>query len=95
VPERVVLAGIHYRLRTACQWKALPPQFSSGSTCHLRFQQWGQAAVFQRLFTELARFYDQTRTIQWRWAALDTTSVRPQQGGPRRARIPRTAPRAA
>lgn len=30
VPDRVVLAGIIYRLRTGCQWKALPRAFGSG-----------------------------------------------------------------
>ncbi len=95
VPDRVVLAGIHYRLRTGCQWKALPPQFSSGSTCHLRFHQWCQAGVFQRVFAELVRFYDRKRTIQWRWASLDTASVKAPKGGPTRVRTPRTAPSAA
>ncbi len=31
VPDREVLAGIVYRLRTGCQWKALPREFGSGS----------------------------------------------------------------
>jgi len=30
IPDRVVMAGVVYRLRTGCQWKALPRQFSSG-----------------------------------------------------------------
>lgn len=34
VPDRTILAGILYRLRTGCQWQALPPEFGSGSTCH-------------------------------------------------------------
>ena len=41
VPDREVLSGIVYRLRTGCQWKALPRDFGSGSTCHRRFQEWG------------------------------------------------------
>ena len=36
VPDRVVFAGIVYRLRTGCQWHALPREFGSGSTCHAR-----------------------------------------------------------
>ncbi|HSB18547.1 MAG TPA: transposase [Anaeromyxobacteraceae bacterium] len=32
VPDREVLAGIVYRLRTGCQWKALPKESGSGST---------------------------------------------------------------
>ena len=38
VADRIVMAGILYRLRTGCQWKALPSQFGSGSTCHRRMQ---------------------------------------------------------
>ena len=40
VPFRKVLDGILYVLRTGCQWKALPGEYGSGSTCHRRFQQW-------------------------------------------------------
>ena len=34
-----VLDGILYILRTGCQWKMLPKEYGSGSTCHRRFQQ--------------------------------------------------------
>jgi hypothetical protein len=40
VPDRVVLAGIVYRMKTGCQRKALLRKFGSGSNCHLRFQSW-------------------------------------------------------
>jgi transposase len=29
VPDRVAMAGILYRLRTGCQWKAIPRVFGS------------------------------------------------------------------
>ena len=28
IPDRLVLTGIVYRLRTGCQWKAMPSQFA-------------------------------------------------------------------
>ncbi len=87
VPDRVVLAGILYRLQTGCQWKALPNQFGSGSTCHLRFHQWCEAGVFQRLHAELLRYYDKKRGIQWTWAALDTAMVKAPKRGTSRAAI--------
>jgi transposase len=31
---RKVLDGIVHVLRTGCQWKMLPKEFGSGSTCH-------------------------------------------------------------
>ena len=49
--NRRVLAGILYRLRTGCHWKALPQEhFGSGSVCHARFQQWVAAGVFAKVF---------------------------------------------
>ena len=35
-PGRVVLSGILYRLRTDCQWEAIPREFGNGSTCYRR-----------------------------------------------------------
>ena len=90
VPDRVVLAAIVYRLRTGCQWKALPAQFGSGSTCHLRFQQWVHAGVFERIFAQLVQFYDARRGIQWTWTALDSAIVKAPKGGTIRAPIRRT-----
>ena len=39
VPFRKVLDGILYILRTGCQWKILPSEYGSGSTCHRRFHE--------------------------------------------------------
>jgi len=40
IPFRKVLNGIVYVLRTeGCQWKMLPSEYGSGSTCPRRFQQ--------------------------------------------------------
>ncbi len=95
VPDRVVLAAIVYRLRTGCQWKALPAQFGSGSTCHLRFQQWVQAGVFEQMFAQLVRFYDVRRGIQWHWTSLDSATVKAPKGGTTQDRIRRTGGNAA
>ncbi|HEY6040119.1 MAG TPA: transposase [Kofleriaceae bacterium] len=59
IPSRTILSGIVYRLRTGAQWKALPSQFGSGSTCHARFQAWSEAGIFRRLFEKLVEFYDE------------------------------------
>jgi len=81
VADRVVMAGIVYRLRTGCQWKALPNEFGSGSTCHLRFHQWCEAGVFEKIFAELLRFYDRKRGIKWQWSSLDSAIVKAPKGG--------------
>lgn len=87
VPFRTVMDGILYVLRTGCQWKALPKEFGSGSTCHRRFQQWVQAGVFQRLWIQVLREYDRRHGIGWRWQALDSVLVKAPLGGRKPAPI--------
>ena len=95
VPDREVMAVIVYRLRTGCQWKALPRDCGSGSTCHARFQEWCAADVFTQIFTKLHKFYDRRRGIQWKWSSLDSAMVKAPIGGTSRARTPRIARREA
>jgi len=81
VSYKKVLDGILYVLRTGCQWKMLPKEYGSGSTCHRRFQQWSISEVFERLWTRLLRVYDNLAGIQWNWQSLDSVSVKAHLGG--------------
>jgi len=83
IPARTILSGIVYRLRTGSQWKALPEQFSSGSTCHARFQAWCEAGIFRRLFEKLVQFYDDVCGIEWEWASMDSAMMKAPKGGDR------------
>jgi transposase len=49
IPFRKIMNGIVYVLRTGCQWKMLPSEYGSGSTCHRRFQEWIQIDVFKKI----------------------------------------------
>ncbi len=91
VPDRKVVAGIVFRLKTGCQWKALPREFGSGSTCHLRMQQWERAGVFKKIFAVLLERYDKRKGIAWTWTSLDSAMVKAPKGGTKRARTPRIA----
>jgi len=88
VPFRQVLDGILFVLRTGCQWKMLPKEFGSGSTCHRRFQQWCQAGVFEALWRQLLQEYDDLKGIQWEWQALDGVIIPSPLGGNTRAKTP-------
>ena len=82
VPNRTVLNGILYVLRTGCQWKMVPRQYSSGSTCHLRFQTWVRAGVFQRMWRVCLKHYDDLRGVDWRFQSMDSATVSaPVKGG--------------
>lgn len=95
VPAKRILAGVLYRLRTGCQWKAIPRQFGSGSTCHRRFQQWVQLGLFEALFAEMVKLYDELCGVELAWASLDTAMVKAPKGGTSLARIQPTEPKLA
>jgi transposase len=83
VSFRKVLDGILYVLRTGCQWKMLPKEYGSGSTCHRRFQEWTVYKVFQRLWVKLLKVYDDLKGISWIWQSLDSVSIKAPLGGTR------------
>ncbi|KXZ23518.1 MULTISPECIES: IS5 family transposase, partial [Leptospira] len=58
VPTRLVMAGIIYRMKTGCQWRAIPNEFGSGQTCHRRFQEWERAGVFKKIYKSILKYYD-------------------------------------
>jgi transposase len=89
VSFRKVLDGILFVLRTGCQWKMLPKEYGSGSTCHRRFQQWVRMGVFQKLWVRLLKIYDDIRGIDWKWQSLDSASIKAPLGGTGLVVIPR------
>lgn len=81
IPDRVAMAGILYRLRTGCQWDAIPREFGSGSTCYRRFVEWQEAGVFHMMHVEMLLLYDEQRGIDWKWSSLDSAIVKAPKGG--------------
>ncbi|WP_394365767.1 IS5 family transposase [Hymenobacter rubripertinctus] len=72
IPDRQVLNGIFFVLRTGCQWKALSATgICSSSTAHSRFQQWVEAGVFARLWNEALQDYEDLIGLDFDWMALD------------------------
>ena len=87
VADRRAMSGILYRLRTGCQWDAIPSEFGSRSTCYRRFVEWTQAGVFRMMHIEMLLYYDEERGIEWAWASLDSASVKAPKGGNSRGPI--------
>ena len=96
VPDRQVLNGIFFVLRTGCQWKALDAtDICKGSTAHSRFQEWQEAGFFARLWEMSLRDYDALKGLNWQWLALDGAMNKAPLGGGELAPIRVTAPKAA
>ena len=76
VDDRAVMSGILYRLRTGCQWRAIPREFASGPTCHRRFQEWERQGVFEKLFICMLHYYDHRRGIHSPFSGTGARSTR-------------------
>ena len=88
VKYRKVLDGILYVLRTGCQWKMLPKEYGSSSTCHRRFQEWSRLNVFKKTWVRLLKIYENKIGINWTWQSLDSISIKSPLGGRGPAVIP-------
>ena len=81
-PDRQVMDGIFFVLRTGCQWKALDETgICSGSVAHARFQKWVQAGVFLKFWQEGLREYDECKGIDWDWQSMDGSMTKAPLGG--------------
>jgi len=89
VPDRRAMDAIFFVLRTACQWGALSATgLCSKSSAHRRFQEWTQAGVFEKLWTQGLEEYDQLKGLDWRWMAMDGAMTKAPLGGEKTGRNP-------
>lgn len=78
---RSVLNGIFYVLRTGCQWKALPPEFGSGSSAHRYFQLLVKRKIFEKLWAVALEEYDELHGLEWKWQSMDGAMTKAPLGG--------------
>ena len=78
---RPALDGIFYVLRTGCQWKALPPEFGSGSTVHRYFQLLVKRQLFRDIWMTALEEYDDLHGLDWKWQSMDGAMTKAPLGG--------------
>lgn len=78
---RAVIDGIFYVLRTGCQWKAMPPEFGSGSGVHNYFQLLVKRRIFTKLWKVALEEYDDLKGIDWKWQSMDGAMSKAPLGG--------------
>jgi transposase len=89
VPYRKVMNGILFVLKTGCQWKSLDATgICSGSTAHLRFQEWQRAGVFLQFWQKGLLEYDDLHGIDWKWQSMDGAMTKAPLGGEKNGRKP-------
>ena len=94
IPDRAILTGILFVLRSGIPWQMLPRQMGcgSGSTCWRRLVRWQRTGVWQRLHETLLAELRRRGRLDQRWTVIDSGSVRALRGG---KKLDRTQPIAA
>ena len=93
IPDRQVLTGILFVLKTGIPWEDLPREMGCGSgvTCWRRLAEWQQQGVWQRLHEVLLARLNAADEIDWQRAAIDSSHVRAFGGAREPARAQSTA----
>jgi transposase len=94
IPDRAVLTGILFVLRTGIPWNLLPPEMGcgSGTTCWRRLVRWQRAGVWKRLHHVLLTELRRRGELDLARAVVDSASLRAVRGG---KKLDRTLPIAA
>lgn len=101
VDQRKALDGIIYRMRTGCQWNALPAEFGDDVSVYRTFRRWEDKGIFDILWALLLLRCEELGGVDWDWQAADGCLGKargvPKKGRPRKpsAKIPPTVPRLA
>lgn len=88
VDLRGVADAIFYRIRTGCQWKAIPPSLAAGSTAHDYFQEWREIGIFEKIWQLALDEYDELIGLDWRWQSVDGAMTKAPLGGESTGRNP-------
>lgn len=93
LPDRDVLTGILFVLKTGIPWEELPQEMGCGSgvTCWRRLRDWQEQGVWQRLHEVLLAKLNAAGEIDWQRAAIDSSHVRAFGGARKPARAQWTA----
>src|SRR2546423_1045899 len=80
-PDREVLNGVLWILRSGARWCDLPDRFPPYQTCHRRFQQWVKDGRLERVLETLAADLRQRGELDLSECFIDGTFVVAKKGG--------------
>ena len=97
IPDRAVLTGILFVLKTGIGWEDLPKEMGCGSgmTCWRRLRDWQQDGIWDKIHQVLQNKLRRADRINFSRAVVDSSSVRAVFGGQKQAQTPQIAAKRA
>lgn len=80
VPDRPVLDGILWVLKTGAQWNELPSKYPPYQTCHRRFQEWTESGTLATILQILAQDMEERGGISLEECFIDGTFASAKKG---------------
>ena len=81
VPDRQVINGMVYKIRTGISWRDLPERYGPWQTVYTRFRRYAIDGVFTRALQQIQAQADAAGDIDW-LVQIDSTIVRAHQHPP-------------
>jgi len=78
VPDRQVINGMVYKIRTGISWRDLPERYGPWQTVYTRFRRYALDGVFTRALQQIQARADAAGDIDW-LVQIDSTIVRAHQ----------------
>lgn len=80
-PNRVVMEGILWVLRSGARWRDLPSDFGvSSTTCWKRLQQWEAQGIWLRMWRSFLSELDELGRLDWSESFLDGSFAPAKKG---------------
>ena len=79
-PERKVLEGILWILRSGARWQDLPEEFPSPSTCWRRLRDWEEQEVWLKIWRTFLGELNERQQINWSESFLDGSFAPAKKG---------------
>lgn len=80
-PNRPVLEGILWILRTGARWQDLPDKYPSPSTCWRRLQLWEDEDLWLDIWRKFLGTLDREKRLDWSEAFADASFASAKKGG--------------
>ena len=69
-----------YVLTSGCQGRKLPREFGHHSVVYKYFRYWVKLGIFDQIWIEALRVYDDKKGINWTWQSIDGSNKKSQFG---------------